>query len=132
MRVRAVLSLSGAALLAGLCAALIVPRTHAEIIIVNDQVTVRDTNIARPRRGMHMTQVERQFGAPTTRHPAVGKPPITRWDYPEFSVFFEHDIVLHTVVPGDHPAAGEDHPAGDQGDHPAPGEDHPAGDHPAG
>jgi hypothetical protein len=28
----------------------------------------------------------------------VGHPPITRWDYPAYSVFFEHDHVLHTVA----------------------------------
>jgi hypothetical protein len=123
MRVRAVTSLSCAALVAGFCTMHAAPQARAETIVVNDTVTVRDSNIPRPKRGMHMTQVERQFGAPTTRHPAVGghrHPPITRWDYPEFSVFFEHDIVIHSVVIGDHPPVGEEHPAGD---------DHPAGDH---
>jgi hypothetical protein len=28
----------------------------------------------------------------------VGKPPITRWDYPGFSVFFEGDRVIDTVA----------------------------------
>jgi hypothetical protein len=28
----------------------------------------------------------------------VGAPPITRWDYPNFSVFFEGDRVIHAVV----------------------------------
>lgn len=51
-----------------------------------------------PHRGSTMTQVESRFGAPVVRHAAVGDPPITRWDYPQFSVFFEHDKVLHAVV----------------------------------
>jgi hypothetical protein len=51
-----------------------------------------------PTRGMHMSQVEARFGAPATRHAAVGKPPITRWDYPGFSVFFEYDHVIHAVT----------------------------------
>jgi hypothetical protein len=50
-----------------------------------------------PRRGLRMEQVEREFGAPLARHPAVGQPPITRWDYDGFSVFFEHRTVLHAV-----------------------------------
>lgn len=57
-----------------------------------------------PNRGSTMTQVESRYGAPTVRHAAVGDPPITRWDYPQFSVFFEHDKVLHAVIvrsPGD-------------------------------
>lgn len=52
----------------------------------------------KPTRGMHMSQVEARFGAPATRHAAVGKPPITRWDYPGFSVFFEFDHVIHAVT----------------------------------
>lgn len=52
----------------------------------------------RPARGASMAAVESRFGAPVTRHAAVGEPPITRWDYPQFSVFFEHDKVLHAVV----------------------------------
>jgi len=52
----------------------------------------------RPNRGSTMTTVEGRFGAPTSRHAAVGAPPITRWDYPQFSVYFEHDRVLHTVL----------------------------------
>jgi len=51
-----------------------------------------------PNRGASMAQVETRFGAPTVRHAAVGDPPITRWDYPQFSVFFEHDKVLHAVI----------------------------------
>jgi hypothetical protein len=28
----------------------------------------------------------------------VGEPPISRWDYPAYSVFFEGPFVIHTVV----------------------------------
>lgn len=52
-----------------------------------------------PRRGISKTQVEAQYGPPITRHPAVGDPPITRWDYQGFSVFFEYQHVLHAVIP---------------------------------
>ncbi len=51
-----------------------------------------------PHRGSTMTTVESRYGAPTSRHAAVGNPPITRWDYPQFSVYFENDRVLHTVL----------------------------------
>ena len=54
----------------------------------------------RPERGMKMDAVESRYGAPATRYPAVGQPPITRWDYPGFVVFFENDLVLHAVVTG--------------------------------
>lgn len=58
-----------------------------------------------PSRGATMTTVEGRYGAPTNRHAAVGNPPITRWDYPGFSVYFENDRVLHTVLVRG-PAAG--------------------------
>jgi len=70
----------------------------AETIVVDDQVQLRDSSIAKPKRGVTMSQVEAKFGAPVTKHEAVGTPPITRWDYAGFSVFFEHDRVIHAVT----------------------------------
>ena len=52
----------------------------------------------RPENGMHMAAVEARYGAPATRYAAVGQPPITRWDYPGFVVYFENDLVLHAVL----------------------------------
>lgn len=53
---------------------------------------------ATPARGSTMEDVRAKFGSPTQEVPAVGQPPITRWEYPGLVVFFEHDRVLHTVV----------------------------------
>jgi hypothetical protein len=53
---------------------------------------------ARPDRGSSMATVQSRYGEPTNRHSAVGDPPITRWDYPQFAVYFEHDRVLHAVL----------------------------------
>lgn len=66
------------------------------------------SSIATPRRGVTMAQVLQEFGAPAARHAPVGgqspqQPPITRWDYPGFSVFFEHRFVIDTVIPGQPP-----------------------------
>lgn len=52
----------------------------------------------RPTRGMSMASVERAFGTPLNRRAAVGEPPITRWIYGDFTVYFEHDRVIHAVV----------------------------------
>ena len=70
----------------------------AETLVINDQVTLRESTVERPKRGSTMAQVEKRFGAPVERHPTVGQPPITRWDYAGFSVFFEHDRVIHAVA----------------------------------
>lgn len=53
---------------------------------------------ATPSRGTSMAQVERQFGAPAERFAAIGQPPITRWVYPNFVVFFEYSHVIHAVA----------------------------------
>ena len=72
----------------------------AETIVIGDRIVVRESNVATPDRGMTMSAVEKKFGAPTDRHPTVGQPPITRWDYQGFSVFFERDRVIHSVARG--------------------------------
>lgn len=51
-----------------------------------------------PGRGEAMSRVEARLGAPIEKHAAVGQPPITRWDYPGFSVYFEYDHVIHAVA----------------------------------
>ncbi len=70
----------------------------AETMVVDDQVVVRPSTVDRPARGATMAAVEAKFGAPQTRHDAVGTPPITRWDYAGFSVFFEHDRAIDAVA----------------------------------
>ncbi|MDX1569946.1 MAG: hypothetical protein R3200_05620 [Xanthomonadales bacterium] len=51
-----------------------------------------------PDTGMLMEDVEARYGAPVSRTPPVGEPPITRWDYGDFSVYFEHSTVIHSVL----------------------------------
>ncbi|HEX4241721.1 MAG TPA: hypothetical protein VHZ53_09950 [Steroidobacteraceae bacterium] len=70
----------------------------AETIAVDTGIAVKQSDVATPRRGMTMGQVESKFGAPATKVPAVGKPPISRWEYPGFVVYFEADRVIHSVV----------------------------------
>ena len=52
----------------------------------------------KPTRGMTQASVEANFGAPQNRRQPVGDPPITRWEYAEFVVFFEYDRVIHAVT----------------------------------
>jgi hypothetical protein len=73
---------------------------HAETVVVDDQVMVRASNVQRPTRGITMSAVEAKFGSPVNRHAAVGTPPITRWDYAGFVVFFEHERVIDAVAIG--------------------------------
>jgi hypothetical protein len=87
-----------AKLLALLIGCAIAGGASAETVVIDGHVQIEQSSVARPRRGTTMHQVEAKFGAPEKRHATVGKPPITRWDYPSFSVFFEFNRVVDSVV----------------------------------
>lgn len=67
----------------------------------------REAHMDMPRRGLTMAQVEKRFGAPERRLPVRGggsrwQPPIHRWVYPGYIVYFEHKIVIHSVADAPH------------------------------
>ena len=70
----------------------------AETIAVENGIAVKESDVATPTRGMTMDQVSSKFGAPASKVAPVGKPPISRWEYPGFVVYFEHEHVIHSVV----------------------------------
>lgn len=53
--------------------------------------------LALPQLGESKRAVLERFGLADEEHPSVGNPPITRWDYREFSVYFEHQHVVSSV-----------------------------------
>lgn len=53
---------------------------------------------SRPTRGMTQASVEAKYGSPAQKKAAVGDPPISRWVYPGFTVYFEYDRVIHAVA----------------------------------
>jgi hypothetical protein len=65
--------------------------THSVAQALNNDAIV-------PQRGRTMDEVENRFGPPDTRQLPVGDPPITRWIYPDFKVYFEHQYVIHSVA----------------------------------
>lgn len=81
--------------------ALAVPTVEAEVLLlkaITEEPANSPAGLERPSRGQTMDQVRSRFGSPLKEHPWVGEPPITRWDYDKFSVFFEHQYVLTSVV----------------------------------
>lgn len=50
-----------------------------------------------PPQGMSMAKVQQKFGAPSTKTKTIGKPPITRWIYPDYTVIFEYKHVVQSV-----------------------------------
>jgi hypothetical protein len=87
--------------LLALTLALCVTPLSAEMLLVDDQVQIKPAAVELPARGASMAAVEARFGAPVEKHAAVGKPPITRWDYKGFTVYFENQHVVHAVAHSD-------------------------------
>ena len=56
-----------------------------------------DASTPLPQRGDSRSQVLERFGLPDQEHPPIGRPAIRRWDYRDFSVYFENDRVLDAV-----------------------------------
>ncbi len=71
---------------------------HADIVKLPSQAPQIVTSDSAPVRGMTKHQVEARHGAPRVKSGPVGDPAIYRWDYADYSVFFEHDYVIHAVV----------------------------------
>ncbi len=68
--------------------------------VSGDHLTVPEqtaSSMKLPRRGMSMQTVSNGWGAAPRQMSAVGNPPISRWIYPGFTVYFEYDHVIHSV-----------------------------------
>lgn len=76
-----------------LATALLLTVTAVRAAPAADPVTVTT-----PVRASTMNTVEQAFGKPEQILPAVGDPPITRWVYPDFTVYFERQYVIHSVA----------------------------------
>jgi len=57
-----------------------------------------DAQTLTPAKSITKNSVISQFGEPQQRFAAIGEPPITRWEYATFYVFFEYDRVIHSVL----------------------------------
>ena len=71
---------------------------RADLTQTDGRVSLQASSVVTPARGSSMAQVEAEFGAPQARHDAVGSPAIARWDYPQFTVYFENSHVIHAVA----------------------------------
>jgi len=75
---------------------------HADTFDVRKNAA-RSTRSDLPQRGMSMAQVEQRYGAPVDKLPTAGgdaprHPPINRWRYNGYTVYFERSRVIHSVV----------------------------------
>lgn len=74
------------------------PTPPAADTLIMDQLAPGEAHTNRPARGMSMETVQQRFGSPLNQRPAVGDPPITRWEYAGFVVYFEYRYVIHSVL----------------------------------
>lgn len=68
----------------------------AEVLLIDEVRASKSMGL--PDNGLTMQAVEARWGAPEQRFSAVGEPPITRWQYQDYSVYFEHDRVITSVL----------------------------------
>jgi outer membrane protein assembly factor BamE (lipoprotein component of BamABCDE complex) len=71
--------------------------TADTLSIINQPANTAE-GVQRPERGLTKQQVESLFGSPLEKIPAVGEPPISRWVYDKYTVYFEHEYVIHSAV----------------------------------
>ena len=74
------------------------PLAAEQVVVPVGQQAAEKQGIARPTPGISKDKVRTQFGEPLSTKEAVGDPPISSWEYPEFVVYFEYDRVLHSVL----------------------------------
>jgi hypothetical protein len=79
------------------------PAVSDDLNMVPAPSASKEQSAARPARGMTMENVEAKYGAPTRKVAPVGgasanQPPIERWEYPAFTVYFEYRKVIHSVA----------------------------------
>jgi len=72
------------------------PLIRADVLLIEQVRQVERMDV--PENGQTQKEVEDRFGAPLARSEPVGQPPITRWDYEHWNVYFEYDRVLFTVL----------------------------------
>ena len=69
---------------------------QADVLLIEEVRQSERMNL--PVNGISRDEVQARFGEPVSRLAAVGDPPITRWNYPSWSVYFEYELVLFTVL----------------------------------
>jgi hypothetical protein len=85
------------ATLAGSWMALFPAGTLSADVLLIEEVRQAD-RMELPTNGLKQAEVRARFGEPAATHAPVGDPPITRWDFDGWSVYFEYDLVLFTVL----------------------------------
>ena len=86
-----------------LALAVLAPAASADTLLV--ERVQSEAAFTLPTRGASMAQVQSKFGAPAQKLAPISgpnsrrhNPPITRWVYPNFEVYFEYNHVIDAVL----------------------------------
>ncbi|MBL4868395.1 MAG: phosphodiesterase [Pseudomonadales bacterium] len=72
---------------------------NADVVTIGvGQQAATKQSLSRPHKGMEKQQVYSHFGDPINQTNTIGEPPISSWVFDEFTVYFEYDHVVHTVL----------------------------------
>lgn len=82
-------------LLLTLCLLVALPAAAQTILIPIEQQGA--SILPLPSPGSSQSRVLEEFGLPDQQHPPVGTPKMSRWDYRDFSVYFENERVITSV-----------------------------------
>lgn len=93
-------SLAATAMVLGIAPLLLPASANAETLLMKVQ---QEQRMNLPRNGMTMAQVKSRYGEPMKVLPTRGgsskyQPPIHRWEYPKYIVYFQNTHVIHSVL----------------------------------
>ncbi len=78
------------------CSLVLQPVSAGDNLVIPGHVSTMDKQVL-PRRGISMDDVLGEFGEPDERYGPIGEPPISEWVYGNFRVYFEYQVVLHSI-----------------------------------
>jgi len=79
-------------------ALLLVAATSSWLLLPNNAFAAQNNNNRVPHNNQLMSDVLAKFGQPLKKLAAVGQPPISRWQYRGYIVYFEYKRVITTVL----------------------------------
>ena len=74
---------------------------HSDVLLmegIDNEPPNSTDGLPRPTRGTSMARVLELYGEPKDRIPGVGIPPISRWVYDSYTVYFEDELTITSVI----------------------------------
>ncbi len=98
MKIRTIKTICAAALASSVFLAPFGSATAEEVRVPVTQQAERSQQAELPRNGLSEQSVRNGWGQPRSMSGPVGDPPISQWHYDTFTVYFEGNKVIHSVL----------------------------------